>query len=367
MKLRASSLPLVSQCAPAAIPPGARIEIGDAAVPAMGSAVHAVIAARMTMAGRCDLGEIAERFQVDLSELDAAAGVALRCVAEVRQFFRNPVSELALGIQGQGVELTGTCDLAEFDPVTKEVRGLDFKTGWLDYDASQQCKAYAFLLMKRYGAERVWFGQLNVRSKSLVASLWTAEHLEAWWAWLKRHLAEQVYRPSYSACGNCKRWHECPAGEQLTITAIGQVANVHSDWLDNLTGEAAISAIERCRFVEKAAATARELVKIYVARNGGKVTCEDGSYLELNKQNRRKVQFTVAAAAILAETIGQAMYDLHLSVGEIEDAVGATAPRGSKKWLVQKTFKALEECGALKVEVSDRLDVRAAPKQIGVA
>jgi hypothetical protein len=366
MKIRASSLPLIAQCSQSANAPEVRIELGEASVPAMGSAVHAVIAERI-LGNKYDVGAIAERFQVDLAELEQASEIAMGSVSHVAKFFRRPASELALEHVEATVALTGHCDLAEYDPVTKEVRGLDFKTGWLDHDASQQCKAYAFLLMKHYNADAVWFGQVNVRSRSCFGHLWNRESLEAWWVWLKRHLAEQIYRPSYSACSMCRRWSECEAARSLTAVAIADLSTTDSRLIDTLTPEAAISVIERCRFLAKVEAQARELVKVWVAKHGGRVECEDGSYLELNKQNRRKVQFTMPAATILRKEIGDGIHELHLSVGEIEDLVGAKAPRGSKKWLIKRVMDALAEAGALQVEVSDRLDIRPAPKKIGVA
>ena len=272
--------------------------------------------------------------------------------------------------------LTGTADLAEYNASARQVRGLDFKTGWLETDATMQVKGYAFLLLKAYedqGCESVWFGTLHTRNKVLIGQQWTAIELEQWWAWLCDHLAAQIYRPSFSACTHCHRWAECEAGAMLARTAAAQLIDLdEADALDTLSPETAVKVLEQARYVEKRAALARELVKVYVAKtgestedHGPRVTAEDGAYLELSKVERRKITLTMPAAGVLRRAIGDDIHKLNVGVGQVEDLVSEHSPRGQKKILVQRTMDELETAGALSTEVSDRLDYRPARKQIG--
>lgn len=366
MKLRCSSLPLVSQCAAAAVAPSCKIDLGTAAPSAMGTAVHHVMAGMM-LGERPQFPAVAERFQVPIDELQEAVRHGEASLAHVRGLFTTPEVEKPMRHVDGDVELTGTADLIEYNPAARQVRGLDYKTGWLEYDAYHQVAGYAFLGLMTYPeAETAWFGTLHTRGKVLVGKEWTRDDLGLWWAWLTEHMGRQEYRPSYGACIHCKRWAECEAGASLVRQAsLALVEFDEGGAADRMTPELATEAIATAKFVEKRAEIVRELVKVYVAKQGGKVEAEDGSTLQLSKVNRRKVTFTEEAAGILGRAIGDDVHKLTVGVGQIEDFCKAHAPRGAKTLLAQRTMDELTSAGAVSIEVSDRLDHKPAAKRIG--
>jgi hypothetical protein len=363
VKIRCSALPLITTCAQAAQTPKTKIELGDPDIPSLGRAVHACQARRIR-GQRVDLDELAAEFQVSLAELEPAAGAAVNAWASAKSFFPSPMVEEALYYRDDdlALELTGTADVLSIDG--SEARILDWKTGWLETDATQQLKGYAFLTMRRFGVGVVHASIARPKSGKLFTQVWTAEDLAGWFGWLKEHLQDQAYRPSAGACGHCRRWLECDAGRELVKQSADTLIDLNGA---DLSPASMIEVIERARLVEQASKFARDLVKAAVIQAGGTLTAADGSSLEIMVQRPRTITLTAEGEAVLRGVIGDDIHKLTLGATEVDALVAAKAPSRLKKSNVASTMAALEKAGALTYEQQDRLVIKPAPKKIGAS
>lgn len=395
--IRCSSLPLISLCAPAAQAPRVAIELGDPEIPALGSAVHDCLALKIKGLNY-DAGAIADQWQVELKGLLPLLGRALFTWEKASRYFPEPDTEIEMGYSDGELSLTGHGDVVSLTS-NDEVRIADHKTGYLDTDATEQVKGYAFLAAKKFKRKIVRASVLRVRERTLQTATYHVDELDAWWTWLKAHVTKQVYHPGYESCGRCRRWHECDAGKRLTREAGAMLVDFSDDkagvsveeatekQLDQIAAELilditpgqAAEAIGRARLIDKASKFARALVKTYVKHTGsqldpdepGKITLPipEGGTLEISTTKKREIAYTEESLRMITEVAGdECLTDIcKISASKLDTAVKANAPRGHKQEAVQGLTDRLEAAGCLTFDVIERLDVKSAPKLTGVS
>lgn len=372
LKARCSSLPLITQCASAAQPPRVKIELGDPAVPAMGSAVHDVLAPYIT--GRpFDFADIASKWQVEQWELDKVGALACRRWDKVKQYFPNPKVEVALSFADDELTLTGHADLVSLVDAA-EGRVEDHKAGFGDFDFSQQVTGYAFLCYKTFGVKK-WRGHvLRVRSGELLsddeAMVWTADELEDWWVWLKRHLKEAAYRPAMEACRLCRRYFECDGAALMSKAARELLIDFAAQPKGELpvSADMAIALVEAARMVEKAGEIGRLAAKLATQKAGGRIQGSDGRALEIGVQRRREIAYKPESLHLISQTIGTERLGqvAEFAASKLDKVVKDTAPRGMKDSAVNGLNDRLKEAGCLTYTEIERLELKSAPKKAKV-
>lgn len=365
MKLRCSSLPLVSLCAQAQHAPVVRIA-GDDKAANLGSATHETLAKLIATglpATHADIAAAADDWDVDVHEAHKLYAMGGRLWETVRQWFPAPQTEVALPpVERDGITLTGHADV--LDEVDDEGRGADHKTGFLDYDSEQQMRGYAMLHLSIRPALNRWWGVvLRVRDGERVMYRWTRDEMERWWAKLVDHLRADEYRPG-PHCRFCPRWHECPAGKAY-VRQLGEMFIADAGGALQLTPLRAIDIMERVKLIETFCERMRDAIKLAVISEGGEWSDADGNTLRLKQEERREILYA-AGAAILAELGDRFPEAIKVSKTKAEEIVKANAPRGMKSLAVQRMMDRLFEAGAVKINTIEKLVYTPASKQIGV-
>lgn len=349
MQIRCSSLPLVSACAAAVVKPETRIESSRDAAD-LGTAFHACMAAACR-GEPFDVDAVAAEQNVEVDDLAPMVGWAVNLWRErLAAMFPDPIVEEWSTVTSPEFSLTGTPDLIAL--ADGEIRGLDWKSGWGDTDASAQMRGYAFLALNRWTeAETVRFTILRVRDQRADTLVWTRKQIESWQEWLQDHLDDSdVYRPG-EHCGRCPRALECPAHSRQ-ISALANLAP--ADAIPWTTPKDLASGVQLARMAVKRLEEFQQAAKAHVEANGG----EFGS-LYLDQRETRAIDYARGHERIIEAIGGHAfMQCVRVSKSEVEEAVKRDAPRGQKGKVVKALMDALESDGAISVTVSTQLKVR---------
>lgn len=365
VKLRPSSLNRGALCAQSLVEPVSHIEVANDAS-SLGSACHEFILPRLAGQTQCpELTDVAEKWDVDLKELEDGVDRCRASFAKVKHHFPSPAIEVPMNWTDpdSGITLAGQTDLGSV--VSGQVRILDLKTGWLDTDCSPQMKAYALLACKTMGATEAYALVLRPRHRSFEGWTWSIADLESWWRRLMHHVRAGVYQPG-EHCGNCRRWHECPAGRDLVrqwAKAIVDFAGDGTEIEGALPADTLADLVTQSRVIEKACAFVRALVKDHVSRAGGSMVCEDGRELELSSVRMESIKFT-EGETILRKALGEQFGEcVTVGKGKVEDAIKAKMGRVAKKAAVKDLFDCLAAAGAIETKTVEKLELhRAAAK-----
>lgn len=357
--VRCSSLPLVRQCPASALPAAAPAGSGSPEAD-LGTAFHALIAAHVR--GR-EVPHVPEG--VDAAELEELYDRGRRLWSQLDGYFPDPFVELTLSVTtplpGMMLSLSGHPDL--YSIVGDEVRVLDWKTGWSGTDYSEQMKGYGFLCLAQHShCSRAYVSTVEVRTGFQTGEYYTREQITHWLDELAAHIAREDYRPG-SHCGWCPKRYECQARmSQLQQTA--QVAEmVRSDEYVKLLpdlerGQVLTSAYARLTMLERWIAEAKECVKADVAAHGGSLPVDRFHSLTLVERPRETIDAD-AAWQTLWDYLGEdVIKTLSVSKGDVEKLVKARAARGRKHDAWVDFMNLLREAGAVKVTMSQKLEVR---------
>lgn len=363
MKLRCSSLPLISVCAQAAHAPEVPI-IGPKDAADLGSAVHMPLANLVETglpAQQSELAAAADQWQVDLKELTVLYRMGAALWNQVKQFFPSARAEVELSDARDGFILVGHADAMAL--VGSEVRIADHKSGRLDYDATAQLMGYALLGLTGNECATAWACILRIRDGERIAARWTRDELESWWARLVAHLKADAYTPG-THCRYCPRFHECPAGA-AHVRQLGDMILVDDATAMQLTPARAIALLDRVKLLEKVCEAMRTAIKTTVASEGGEWTDTDGNTLRINRQEQKEILYA-NGAAILSDVLGDRLPEvIRISKTKVEEIVKENAPRGHKSLAVQGIMDRLTEADAINIKVVERLEAKAAPKMLG--
>lgn len=373
MKVRASSLPIISNCAAAAVNPKVRIESPNDAAN-LGTAVHEVLASWIRHGPESSLiDSVAARDGVDVSEMTPLSWWGWSAWQSIAEHFPDPEVERGMVHAGEdGLILEGHADVRALSADGKRAMIADFKSGWIEGDWTEQMKAYAWLALRHFpGAESAYAAVLLIRDHTLDASVWTRDELDQWRDELSEHLQDtSIYSPG-PHCRYCRRALECDAN-QLALTVAGR-ALAEKDVLMFPTdpverGRVLGTLLDRVKMVEDLCEQARDAIKACVGY-GGPVPTGDGRQIQVRDEERREIDIK-AGWEILSEELGAGLLDgLKVSKTAVEKQAMDKAPRGKKKEAAQALMKKLDDAGAVKVKVIHKLECRRMPAAIeqGVA
>jgi len=305
------------------------------------------------------LQSVVEGQAVDLTGLDSdtkflvSSGItAWRGSSEfvaLRDAFPGATCERSLEIDIGGVTLTGHSDVRS-DVITRSVRILDWKSGRVDYDYSQQMLGYCALellanpFIERAEAHIVWLREREVEPWAM-----TREELPDW---VNRvDLALESHATVYGRhCTFCPRAHECSGRAAVVRRDAQSLLDLTDEELANglatMTPDRIIELTRQARSVSTAADRVVAAVRMHAAEKGDIVGSD--VKLTLAEQNRKKVDAKLAWPVLQRHlTDDELAKCLDVRLTAANDAVAAKAPpRGGAA--AKREFQSdLEAAGAV--------------------
>jgi hypothetical protein len=262
------------------------------------------------------------------------------------------------------MRLTGHIDVLSI--VGDEVRIADFKTGWVDANHDEQLRGYCWLALQNYpDAKTAYAVVIRVRDQLVDTVRYLRHELDVWWGRRRELLsADPAYYSPGPHCRHCHRAHECPGRTAIVQESLLRVLGDDSE-IDTVPSRI-LDMMDRIALVQDECERFRDWVRVQVAAAGG--TLSDGEREIILKQTQQKQLIPRFCLSVLRTAIsGDALFDcVTVSKTKVEDALRATAPRGQKGTVVKEVFARLEQAGAIKNKVIERMEVRRCPQAIGV-
>lgn len=351
---RCSSLPLLAACSQAQHPPVTRID-GDDYLARLGSAFHALMAAAIR-AETANIDAQAAEWNVKQNDLVTLYFSGKRMWDETLcDLFPNPVVEDYFEVDTRDFKLTGHADLISYLPELRQVRGGDWKSGYLDLDATEQMRGYARCALDRWPeAESVQMSIIRIRDQRMdTLPVWTRQELDDWFTWMAVRLGDETYRPG-DHCGRCPLALECPAHCQsirsMVLASKSEMAAIEEMTPDNLA-DAVLAYKSLGKWLTKAVDAARA----FVEAQGGQY----GDRLKIIEKPRRSFDL-VRGMDVLESRLGTqgVLAAATISKTAIEDAVKAAVPRGKGAGAIREIMGALAEAGAIETSLSRSLEVK---------
>lgn len=363
ISLRCSQLPLVQLC-PASIDVRPELRVESDSEPArLGTAVHELL--RRHIAGAdFDPIEVAYTHRVNINELLSLYYMGLRQWDDLQEWFADrPEAEVELTTIRDGVALSGHIDLLACGE-EGEVRILDWKSGRMDVDHSDQVKGYALLAIDDLPyANRAYTAVALIRDQVVDGAKHERQQLHAWWKDLLAKVTQEPrpYNPG-PHCRFCPRALECPAKDRAIAQAFGITSGYNTYSLPtDMTDRATklVAAMDAVRFLEHLAEQVKLLVKGDVLAHGGVMDAADGR--KLVAKDVRTTEIVAAEAwEILSEELSPELLLTVVDVGKtkLEALVRDAAPRGSKGEEVKRLMARLQKAGATRTNSATRLEIK---------
>jgi hypothetical protein len=364
IQLRASKMPLVTQCPQSLVEPTLRVE-GDDQAARLGTAVHAAVLGRIQTGETLRPSSMATIYGVrDVPELDRLMDLAWNAWLRVQDWFPEPETEVEYHVVNMtdDVKLTGHIDVLSVLSPTEETPGelriADFKSGWADMDHTPQMLAYARLaLAHNPTCTSVYTAVLRLRDGSIEGARYDLGEVLDWWDRTRQEIRENAdaYRLG-DHCRWCPRVLECPAQALALQNAAYMASSPYAP-------TSLVDAYDACKRVQKAAEFFLPQIKAQVAALGGRVDCGDGRELVLIDQVQQEIDFG-AGCDVLSTYLAPEALDPCLSIrkGALEAAVKLTAPPRGKGRLWKECLGDLERAGALRAHFVTRLECRRKEK-----
>lgn len=380
IRVRCSRLPAVARCAASVVPPRVVIR-RDTEEAAYGTGLHAVLAARIS-GSVADMdaqsyreAAIARTNGLDAKRLADMAGKGWAAWCKVKHLFPDAETEVGMSYMdnpmarmptpaggivevstAEPIELTGTTDVISHALPGGLIRILDLKSGWADVDHSQQLRGYAWLACcDKPEATAVDAYVLRTSAWEVERWVWSRDELAAWWCELAYRLRTQreEFVPGRRQCRFCPRYWECPA--QATLASVARAMLGQTDF-GELDEEGLFTLWERCKAIQSQTGDVLTWIKMRLAA-GGKASRGDEE-LHLAPSNRREIIYPLAEP-VLSPMLGDALKAiLQIGVGDVQEAVRATAGAKQKAWAVEELWRRLDAAGAVRVKVQETLEVR---------
>jgi hypothetical protein len=358
-KIRCSSLPLMAACAPAAESVAYKIE-SERGPSDLGTAFHACMA-RYVGRGESPAVTITQEAArnnvtpADLAPLVWGASKVWRETLEPLYPNAEVEREFSASDPDAGIELTGHLDIFSWVPEAREIRVLDYKTGYIDAEAREQLRGYALLGMLNYpAASTASISKWQVREGKLETEVFTREALFAWWEWLVAHVRESNIFRSGDHCERCPRAFACEARTAALRQAAGWLPAMDGDALRELDADRMAEVLTQARALEKLLGRIIGTIKSEVSLRGK-------SFGPMFIKTEERTSINVGRGyGVLAQAIGveKLIPMFKVGKGDVEDAVKATAPRGQKSAAVNNLMEQLGEAGALVISTIHKLEVR---------
>lgn len=356
-KIRCSALPRIMRCGASAEPP--LVSVSEWSDPAdVGTRVHAMLRA------------VVEGKDVDLDGLDSetrflvGSGITLwngwRGAIALREVFPLAVCERELELEFDGFSLSGHSDVRSSSAVGG-VRILDWKSGRVDHDYSEQMLGYCALelannaFVERAEAHIVWLREREVESWSM-----TRDELRPW---LERVSdAVSVRRIVYgSHCVFCPRAHECTGRAAVVRSDVESILEMDVDelrgGLATMAPDRVIHLLRQARAVAKVSDRVVEAIRMHVAEAGEVVGSE--SRIAFSEQKRRQLDaeraWTVLQRHLSDDDLIRAV---KISLPAVEDAVAKAAGKGAGAAAKRKLTADLEAVSAISTSTTKVLSER---------
>jgi len=145
-------------------------------------------------------------YAVDFRELFVLVDNCWRWWQQLSNLYPSPILEQTMG---SGI-IEGTPDLVSLNDGI-EGRGLDWKSGFVLRDHTEQMEAYIWLLLQKHPAmQRVYWLVVNVRTGRVIPFKRTREQSDLWYQRTLKYLQERRYVVN-DECDTCPRCLTCPA------------------------------------------------------------------------------------------------------------------------------------------------------------
>ena len=373
LSIRASHMPLVSACAASTLVVDGEPRLdsgGESVAPAnLGTATHLCLTEHIK-GNRLDWSDVANNYGVDSDELAKLARWGLDCWGELRQWYPQPDVEVPLEFtdESNGIRLTGHVDVLSVTP--EQIRLADFKSGWVDADATQQLRAYGWLALHKFPTvPEVYAALVRFRDRRADGWVWSREQLTDWYSRFVEHLAGRTGPDPYNPgphCRFCPRGAVCPAKTQLIAQAAHALTMMNGDGLPVEPARLA-ELVDKMALLTTVIDSARKLIKSTVQAAGGSLALGDGRELTVTTQDRRTLRVNADVRDYLAEKLPAEQWGqvVKASITELEKAVKSGVKRGGKGEAWMKTVADIEERDGIEVKQIERLEVRrSAPPQL---
>lgn len=364
--VRPHKAPIIEQCPQAAFPPAvAAASGGDMA--RLGLAAHEFIATRIQTGEARDVATLAGNYNVDAEDLAGVVFSAWRWWVANRELFPEPQAEVGMEWtdRARGIVLKGTADIVSLVAEESAAHLCDWKSGFLDGDASAQVKCYGWLAVQNSSVQSVAAWVPRPRLGVVDAYEWTAAELAEWWEeFAGRIAAEAPFNPGPRHCRYCPRMVECPA--------VGGLVSASRRWFGDCSeayaGEvvATMEAAEllelhsRIGLVEDAADICRRLLRAEVGARAlrGEEVKAGGWSLRLTDHKRREIN-VASGWPVLRQALGDRLPEvLRLSKTEAEAIVKKAAGRGKGAAAVRELMEKLGEAEAIQTTIVEKLELR---------
>lgn len=343
--IRCSALPRIMRCGASAEPPLAPVdEWSDQAD--VGTRVHGL------------LRSVVDGQSVDLTGLDSdtrllvASGISVWCgsrgMVALRDAFQNPVCERSFELAATGFTLTGHSDVRS--DVGGAVRILDWKSGRVDHDYSEQMLGYCALelaanpFIARADASIVWLREREVETWGMERS-----ELSGWSLRVGSAIASRatVYGRH---CTFCPRSHECTGRAAVVRRDAQSLLELSDEELRNgLTTMAPDRIIELTRMARSVSSASDRViaaVRMHAAENGDIVG--SSAMLTFGEQKRKKIDAELAWPVLQRYlTDGELAKCLDVRLTAANDAVAAKAPSRGGAAAKRAFLEELEAAGAV--------------------
>jgi hypothetical protein len=368
--LRASQMPLAMACPASAHPAPDEILIDQVGEPArLGSAVHLLLSHEAGNDAPTDaqISEVAEEYACDTKELTMLYRFGARAWGEMveRGWIPGGLQSREVELSSQALGLSGHVDLQALSEAGDKALVLDWKSGRLDHDYSEQMNAYAALMFFTHPQlTEVTTAIVWLREQSVESSRHTRASAQAWVARLQDEVVDwdgRTYRPG-PHCTWCRRAVTCPARTAMARQAVavlvpeGALEKLAAD-LPAMPDVQKAAVYRAARLVEALAGDVKELVKSHMlATDRRPIDCGDGKELQILEVQRREVDVLLALPVLSARmTEAEVASCLSCSVSKAEDVVASKAVRGKKKGAIEAFGNELAEAGAVTINAAPQL------------
>lgn len=342
IKLRASRMPLFLAC-PASLNDADCVKIeGDPSAANLGTAVHEIMADIVDHQYDAvpDVSLVAAQYGVnDVDELERLSAYGLRAWRELKEFAPVPVTEGHWEVGTEHFELSGHTDVLSISCNRAVI--IDWKTGWLQSDASDQMAAYAYLVASG-NLDVQEFTAFVVRHRYSYYDVFrcTRDQLYSWKIRVDEALGNtDTFRPD-AHCRFCYRRFNCPAQTAMVRRAVAALGDNEIPM--------SIALYRRAQAVKHLVDDYVSVVKTHILTHG---PIEDGGYrLDVLTELHDKIDPLAAwphmiAAGLSDEQIARAV---RLSKGALLDAVGELAPPRGKSKAKAEFMERLNDAGCVR-------------------
>lgn len=348
MPTRCSSLPLLFRCPGAAVTSDAVLVSPYCESAETGTDVHRALA-------RYPEGNAPEHI---LAEMDDETRILYFTGAKMwrerlSKWMPDSDSEVPLATD----DLTGHLDRLGVYKNETEAVILDWKTGRVDIDNSQQFHGYAHLVFDAYPKMRqvTTYGAW-VRTQEIEPYTVDRARTEAWKLEFDERVAkwDGVFHPG-THCQGCPRQVECPALRVLARQASEIVQSEPAD-LSSMPGPQLVGLHRKLRTWKRLLALAEDSIEAEV-RARGDVPDGEGRVLHYVKANAPRKLDTLKAwpALSAALTTEELAGCVTVSVGAVESTVAAKAAKGKGAAAKREIVAALDAAGAVLKGTIERL------------